>query len=113
MTDTTRRHPRALTSLVIVRDRSEFNHRSAIRSVALFHVSRDREQGARFALDHHAFDRETPRAEILEGITARVARGATLIASAPRQTRQYLHSAACHGPTPPSACSSPTATSPR
>lgn len=89
MTDNAMRHPRALTALTIVRDRSEFSHRSAIRSVAMLHVVRDRERGARFSLDHNAFDRETSRAEIIEGIAERIAQDATLIARAPRILRHH------------------------
>ena len=91
MTDTAMRHPRALTALTIVRDRSEFSHRSAIRGVAMLHVVRDRERGARFSLDHNAFDRETSRAEIIEGIAERIPQDATLIARAPRIRPDKIH----------------------
>ena len=103
MTDTTMRHPRVLTALTIVRDRSEFSHRSAIRSVALFHVVQDRERGARFSLDHHVFDRETSRADIIAGIAERIPQDATVIARAPRILRHALRYMAATGTVPPPA----------
>jgi hypothetical protein len=90
MTDPATRHPRVLSALTIVRDRSEFSHRSAIRSIALLNVIQDRDEGARFALHHHVFDRATPRAAILEGLAERVPRDATLIARAPRILKHAL-----------------------
>lgn len=102
MTDNAMRHPRALTALTIVRDRSEFSHRSAIRGVAMLHVVRDRECGARFSLDHNAFDREKSRAEIIEGIAERIPQDATLIARAPLILQHALrHHAATRSPLPP------------
>lgn len=101
MTQNTMRHPRVLTALTIVRDRNEFNHRSAIRSVALLNVIQDRKEGARFALHHHAFDRATPRAEVLKGIAERIPQEATVIARAPRILRHALHNMAATGQPPP------------
>lgn len=103
MTQNTMRNPRVLTALTIVRDKAEFSHRSAIRSVALFHVIRDREKGARFALDHHTFDRETPRSEIIEGIAERLPQNATVIARAPRVLRHALRHMAATGTVLPPA----------
>lgn len=97
MTDNTMRHPRVLAALTIVRDRSKFSHRSAIRSVALFSVVQDREQGPRFALDHRGFDRDTPRAAILAGIAERVPRDATVIARAPRILQHAIRRRAATG----------------
>lgn len=101
MTQNTMRHPRVLTALTIVRDKAEFNHRSAIRSVALLNVIPDREEGARFTLHHHAFDRATPRAEILKGIAERIPLNATVIARAPRILRHALRHMAATGQPPP------------
>jgi len=102
MIETNMRHPRVLTALTIVRDRSEFSHHSAIRSVALFHVVQDRERGARFSLHHHAFDRDTPRADIIAGIAERIPQDATVIARALRILKHALrHTAATGSPAPP------------
>jgi hypothetical protein len=102
MTDFATRHPRVLSVLTTVRDRSEFSHRSAIRSIALLNVIQDREEGARFALHHHAFDRATPRAAILEGLAERVPRDATLIARSPQIIEHALrHIKATGQPLPP------------
>lgn len=98
MTDTAMRHPRVLSALEIVRDRSEFSHRSAIRSIAILTVIRCRDFGARFSVDHRAFDRATSRADILDGVAARIPSGATLIAKAPRIPQRYWrHSVAAGG----------------
>jgi hypothetical protein len=102
MTTNSRRHPHTLCSLVIIRDASEHAARSAIRSTALFTVTRSRQAGARFAIDHAAFDRTATRASILDGMAARIPKGATVIARAPRTSRHYLrHSFAAGGPLPP------------
>ena len=101
MADTLRRHPRILCSLAIIRDRSEFASRSAIRSTAIFTVTRSRRSGARFALDHRAFDRSATRAEILAGIAERLPFGATVIARASRTPQHYFrHAFAAGGPLP-------------
>lgn len=102
MTTNSRRHPHTLCSLVIIRDASEHAARSAIRSTALFTVTRSRRAGARFAIDHAAFDRTATRASILDGMAARIPKGATVIARASRTSRHYLrHSFAAGGPLPP------------
>lgn len=102
MTSTAMRHPRLLSALEIVRDRSEHSHRSAIRSVALFTVSRCRDNGPRFTVHHRAFDRETNRSDILEGIAARIPSDATLIAKAPPIGQHSLrHALNAGSPFPP------------
>lgn len=102
MTTNSRRPPDTLCSLVIIRDASEHAARSAIRSTALFTVTRCRRAGARFAIDHAAFDRTATRASILDGIAARIPKGATVIARASRTSQHYLrHSFAAGGPLPP------------
>lgn len=102
MTELSRRHPQTLCSLVIIRDRGEFAARSAIRSTAIFTVTRCRQAGARFSVDHRAFDRTATRAEILAGLASRVPSGASLIARASRIPQYYLwHSLAAGGPLPP------------
>ena len=102
MTPNSMRHPHSLCSLVIIRDASEHAARSAIRSTAIFTVTRCRRAGARFAIDHAAFDRTATRASILDGIASRIPKGATVIARASRTSQHYLrHSFAAGGPLPP------------
>ena len=102
MSMTDRRHPRVLCSLVIIRDHGEFSPRSAIRSTAMFTVTRSRSTGARFSIDHRAFDRTATRADILEGLAVRIPLEATVIARASRTQQHYLrHSFAAGGPLPP------------
>lgn len=57
-----RHHPQVLTALEIVRDRPA-SYRSFIRSIAMFTVTTCNEYGARFAIEHYAFDRETKRSD--------------------------------------------------
>ena len=102
MTIIPRRHPNILCSLVIIRDASEHAARSAIRSTALFTVIRSQKAGAQFAIDHATFDRMATRASVLDGIAARIPKGATVIARASRFSQHYLrHSFAAGGPLPP------------
>lgn len=97
-----RRHPRVLCSLAIIRDRGESSPRSAIRSTAIFTVRREQKGGARFAVDHRAFDRKANRADILAGLAKRIPTNATLIARASRTSQHYLrHAFAAGGPLPP------------
>ncbi|MDT0576924.1 hypothetical protein RM533_12170 [Croceicoccus sp. F390] len=102
MAETSRRHPQTVCSLAIIRDRNEFATRSAIRSTAIFTVTRCPESVARFSIDHRAFDRTATRAEILAGVAERIPAGATLIARASRFPQHYLrHSFNAGGPLPP------------
>ena len=102
MAENSRRHPQTVCSLAIIRDRNEFTTRSAIRSTAIFTVTRCPEAEARFSIDHRAFDRTATRAEILAGIAKRIPAGATVIARASRFPPHYLREAfAAGGPLPP------------
>lgn len=102
MSNTDRRHPRVLCSLVIIRDHGESNPRSAIRSTAMFTVTRSGSSEARFSTDHRAFNRTATRADILEGLAAGIPLEATVIARASRTPQHYLrHSFASGGPLPP------------
>jgi len=102
MAEISRRHPQTVCSLAIIRDRNEFTTRSAIRSTAIFTVTRCPEAEARFSIDHRAFDRTATRAEILAGIAKRIPAGATVIARASRFPPHYLREAfAAGGPLPP------------
>ncbi len=96
------RHPRMLCSLAIIRDPGENSPRSAIRSTSLFTVTREQKSGARFAIDHRAFDRNANRADILAGLTKRIPKGATVISRASRTPQHYFrHAFASGGPLPP------------
>ncbi len=102
MADISRRHPQIVCSLAIIRDRNEFATRSAIRSTAIFTVTRCPESVARFSIDHRAFDRTATRAEILAGIAERIPSNATVIVRASRFPQHYLrHSFNAGGPLPP------------
>ncbi|MBU2288211.1 MAG: hypothetical protein KKC79_02560 [Gammaproteobacteria bacterium] len=102
MPTTARRHPRVLCSLAIIRDRTEFSPRSAIRSTAMFTVTRSRYTGARFLIDHRAFDRNATRADILSGLAERIPLEATVIARASRTAQHYRRRIfAAGGPLPP------------
>lgn len=102
MHQSNQRHPRVLCSLAIIRDPGESSPRSAIRSTAIFTVTREQKGGARFAVDHRAFDRTANRADILAGLTKRIPKGATIIARASRTPQHYFrHAFASGGPLPP------------
>lgn len=96
------RHPRVLASLEIVRNPAEPNHRSAIRSIAIFTVTKCPEWGARFASEHYAFERETKRSDIIEGIAKSIPAPATLICKARPGTYRHLRKAMPGIPFPPS-----------
>ena len=81
MNFSSRHHARVLTALEIVRDRPT-SYRSAIRSIAMFTVTKCNEYGARFAIEHYAFDRETKRSDILDGIARSIPNEAALICKA-------------------------------
>ena len=102
MADTLRRHPRVLCSLVIIRDRNESVTRTAIRSTAIFTVTRGWKSGARFAIEHRAFDSTATRAGILAGFAERIPSDATVIARVSRTPQHYLrHAFVAGGPLPP------------
>lgn len=102
MADKLTRHPQTLCSLAIIRDRTEFATRSAIRSIAIFTVTRCPEAEARFSIDHRAFDRTANRVEILAGIAERIPPGATVIARASRTPQHFLRAGfTAGGPLPP------------
>ena len=96
-------HPPVLVSLTIVRDRPELTAKSAIRSAAMFAVTRAGQTDARFHVDHRAFDRSASRAEIIRGICERIPAGATLLTPVPRIPRGYVKRAYVAGNVPPPA----------
>lgn len=77
-------HPPVLASLSIVRSRPEHTPRSTIRSLALFTVERIGRREARFEIVHKAFDTDTPRAKIIDGLCSRIPHGAELLVRLPR-----------------------------
>ncbi|MBY4637306.1 hypothetical protein K5P26_09165 [Sphingopyxis sp. XHP0097] len=89
-----RHHPQVLTALEIVRDRPA-SYRSTIRSIAMFTVTKCNEYGARFAIEHYTFDRETKRSDIISGIAKSIPDSATLISKAQpaglREWRMAVH----------------------
>ena len=96
------RHPRILASFEIVRNPTEPSHRSAIRSIAIFTVTRCPEWGARFASEHYAFQRKTKRSDIIEGIAKSIPADATLICKTPPAAFHRLRKAMAGMPFPPS-----------
>ncbi len=96
------RHPRVLASLEIVRNPVEPSYRSAIRSIAIFTVTRCPEWGARFASEHYAFERETKRSDIIEGIAKSIPADATLICKTPPAAFHHLRKSMVGIPFPPS-----------
>ena len=77
-------HPPVLASLILVRTSPEHTPRSAIRSLALFTVERIGRREARFEIVHKAFDADTPRAAIIDGLCSRIPQGAELLVRLPR-----------------------------
>lgn len=61
-------HPEVLSSLIIIRTKPELVPGSCISTLALFTVERLGRREARFDIIHHAFDRDTPRAQILSAL---------------------------------------------
>jgi len=90
-------HPPVLTSLAIIRDRPEMTARSTIRAVGLFTVTRCGDREARFHVHHAGFDRSASRAEIIDGICARIAPGSQLLARVPRVPRGCVEQALAAG----------------
>ena len=77
-------HPPVLASLTVVRTSPEHTPRSTIRSLALFTVERIGRREARFDIVHKAFDADTPRAAIIDGLCSRIPQGAELLVRLPR-----------------------------
>jgi hypothetical protein len=70
-------HPPVLCTATIVREDANSDTPSAIRSIALFTARRMGEDELQFDLDHKAFGRGLPHAEILAGLARRIPPGAT------------------------------------
>lgn len=98
-------HPPVLASLIIVRTSPEQTPRSTIHSLALFTVERIGRREARFELVHKAFDTDTPRAKIIEGLCPHIPPSAELLVRLPRipvnevgENRAHTNTE-CTGPT--------------
>ncbi len=89
-------HPPVLASLAVVRTSPEHTPRSAIRSLALFTVERIGRREARFEIVHKAFDTDTPRAKIIEGLCSRIPPGAELLVRLPRMPGDEAHPSRAH-----------------
>ncbi len=76
-------HPPVLASLTVVRTSPEHTPRSTIRSLALFTVERIGRREARFDIVHKAFDDDTPRAMIIDGLCSHIPPGAELLVRLP------------------------------
>lgn len=77
-------HPPVLASLILVRTSPEHTPRSAIRSLALLTVERIGRREARFDIVHKAFDTDTPRAMIIDGLCSHIPPSAELLVRLPR-----------------------------
>jgi hypothetical protein len=77
-------HPPVLSSLIILRNRPELARGSAISALALFTVRRQGRREARFEILHAAFDRDAPRAQIIDGLCERIPQEAELLVRVPK-----------------------------
>jgi hypothetical protein len=94
-------HPPVLSSLIIVRSRPEQTRGSAISALALFTVRRQGRREARFEILHAAFDRDTPRAQIIDGLCERIPQEAELLVRVPKVAPHSWRHAFAHGQVPP------------
>lgn len=98
-------HPPVLASLIIVRTSPEHTPRSTIRSLALFTVERIGRREARFEMVHKAFDDDTPRAAIINGLCSTIPQGAELLVRLPRMLGDEADPSRAHTNT---ECAAPT-----
>lgn len=98
-------HPPMLASLSIVRSSPEHTPRSTIRSLALFTVERIGRREARFDIVHKAFDSDTPRANIIDGLCSGIPPGAELLVRLPRMPENEAGPSPAHTNT---ECAAPT-----
>lgn len=98
-------HPPVLASLAVVRTSPEHAPRSTIRSLALFTVERIGRREARFDIVHKAFDADTPRAAIIEGLCSGIPTGAELLVRLPRMPGNEASPTRAHKNT---ECAAPT-----
>lgn len=93
-------HPPVLSSLIIIRSRPEQTRGSAISALALFTVRRQGRREARFEILHAAFDRDAPRAQIIDGLCERIPQEAELLVRAPKLAQHASRHAFANGQVP-------------
>lgn len=93
-------HPPVLSSLIIIRNRPELARGSAISALALFTVRRQGRREARFEILHAAFDRDTPRATIIDGLCERIPQEAELLVRVPKVAPHSWRHAFANGQVP-------------
>lgn len=94
-------HPQVLSSLIIVRNKPELVPGSCISTLALFTVERLGRREARFDIIHHAFDHDTPRAQILFALCRSLPPGGELLVRAPLLHPAAVRRARADGHPPP------------
>lgn len=94
-------HPPALSALVIIRTRPEYERRSTISSIALFTATITGPREAAFDLLHARFDPADSRADIIKGLCERVPAGAQLLVRQPILPARYLMDTAAVRDLPP------------
>jgi hypothetical protein len=93
-------HPPVLSSLIIIRNRPELARGSAISALALFTVHRRGRREAQFEILHAAFDRDTPRATIIDGLCERIPAEAELLVREPKVAPHSWRHAVANGHVP-------------
>lgn len=93
-------HPPVLSSLIILRNRPELARGSAISALALFTVRRQGRREARFEILRAAFDRDTPRAQIIDGLCERIPQEAELLVRVPKVVPHSWRHAFANGQVP-------------
>jgi hypothetical protein len=93
-------HPPVLSSLIVIRDRPEEEQGSAIAALALFTVHRRGRREARFEVLHKGFDRNTPRAQIMDRLCEHIPPEAELLVRLPRLAPHASHHACASGEVP-------------
>lgn len=94
-------HPQVLSSLIIIRNKPELVPGSCISTLALFTVERLGRREARFDIIHHAFDRDTPRVQILSALCRSLPQGGELLVRAPALNAATVRRAKADGHPPP------------
>lgn len=93
-------HPPVLSSLIIIRNRPELARGSAISTLALFTVRREGRREASFEILHRAFDRDTPRANIIDTLCERIPPEAELLVRVPNVAQHSWRHALANGQVP-------------
>lgn len=94
--------PGVLSSLIVIRTKPELVPGSCISTLALFTVRRLGRREAQFEIIHHAFDRDTPRAQILSVLCRSLPPDGELLVRAPLMDPTAVRRPAADGqPLPP------------